>query len=173
MEILIQAIGFGGVIASTASFQSKKHGKILFFRTLNEFFFAIQYFLLGAYTGTAMNLLGCVRNVIFTRQVEKKKSTKYSVIVFSILFTVFGIITWQGAKSILIIVAKFLSTVAYGNKNTTIVRGLTLITSTSWLIYNAFVFSIAGILCEAFTIVSLIAGIIRFDLMPRLNKNNE
>lgn len=166
MEIIIQGLGVLGIIASIISFQCKKHNHILFFRTLNELLFGIQYFLLGAYTGMAMNFVGCVRNTIFSKQVERKKDTKISVIIFCILFTVFGIATWQGAKSVLIIVAKVLSTLAYGNKNTTLVRCIVLTTSSSWLIYNIFVNSIAGVACEVFTLCSLITGIIRLDIVP-------
>lgn len=82
-----------------------------------------------------------------------------------------GVAAWQGPKSILIIIAKILSTIAYGNKNTTVVRAIIFVTSTSWLVYNYMVFSIAGVICEAFTLVSLIAGVIRLDIIPRLKKN--
>lgn len=168
MNIIIQTIGGLGILASVISFQCKKHNAILFFRTLNESIFAIQYFLLTAYTGMAVNLIGCVRNIIFTKQVEKKKSTKISIIIFSVLFAVFGIIFWQGPKSLLIIIAKVLSTIAYGNKNPATVRKIVLVTSLSWLVYNSCVFSIAGILCEAFTVVSLCVGIVRLDIIPLL-----
>ena len=166
MQIIIQAIGVLGIIASIIAFQTKKHNQILLFKTLNEFLFAIQYVLLGAYTGMAMNLVGCVRNIVFTKQVEKQKKTTLSSIIFSILFTVFGIATWGGAKSLLIIIAKVLSTIAYSNQNTTVVRVIIFITSISWLIYNICVFSVAGAFCEAFTIISIIAGMIRFDIVP-------
>ena len=170
MYIVIQLIGGLGIIASIISFQCIKHNLVLLFRTLNEFLFAIQYFLLGAYTGMAMNLVGCVRNIIFTKQVSKNKKTTVSIILFSLLFTIFGIVTWQGPKSVLIIVAKVLSTLAYGNKNTSFVRKTILITSTSWLLYNSLVFSIAGVLCEAITLVSIIIGIIRLDIFPMIRK---
>ena len=173
MAFIIQGIGGIGIVASIISFQCKKHKSILLFRTLNEFFFAIQYFLLGAYTGMAMNLVGCVRNTIFSRQVEKEKKTTVAMVIFSILFVGFGVVTWQGLKSILIIVAKVLSTMAYGNKNTRVVRGILFITCTSWLIYNACVFSIAGVLCEAFTLGSLIVGTMRFDIIPFVKKRWE
>lgn len=170
MEIIIQLIGVLGIIASIISFQCKKHNSILFFRTLNEFLFGIQYFLLDAYTGMAMNLVGCVRNIVFTKQISKNKKTTMSTIIFGVLFLTFGIVTWQGAKSILIIVAKVLSTIAYGNKNTTVVRTILFITCTSWLIYNAFVMSIAGVFCEAFTLCSLIIGVIRLDIIPLVSR---
>lgn len=172
MDLIIQSIGALGILASIISFQCKKHNKILLFRTLNEFLFGIQYFMLGAYTGMAMNLVGCVRNIIFSKHVKKGKATVPFIAVFCVIFTAFGIFTWQGLKSVLIIIAKVLSTIAYGNKNTTFVRTIILFTSASWLIYNACVYSIAGVICEAFTIISIISGIIRFDIIPRI-KNNE
>ena len=170
MGIITQLVGVFGIIASVISFQCKKHKSILFFRSLNEFIFAVQYLLLGAYTGMAMNLIGCVRNFIFTNQISKGKRTILSTIAFCILFTFFGIFTWQGKKSVLIIIAKILSTLAYGNKNTTIVRAILFVTCTSWLIYNCMVFSIAGVLNEAFTLISLIIGVIRLDIIPLIKK---
>ena len=170
MDILVQLIGGLGILASLISFQCKKHNSILAFRTLNEAIFAAQYLMLGAYTGMAMNLIGCVRNTVFTKQVAKGKKTTVPTVIFCVIFLVFGIFTWQGMKSILIIVAKVLSTVAYGNKNPTVVRGIVFITCTSWLIYNYCVFSVAGVICEAVTLISLLIGIVRLDIMPRLAK---
>ena len=113
-----------------------------------------------------MNLLGSVRNIIFTKQVDRGRSTKGTMVLFSGLFFVFGLLTWQGSKSILIIIAKIVSTVAYGNKNPAVVRLLALLTSTAWLIYNASIYSYAGVFSEAFTILSILIGIIRLDLPP-------
>ena len=111
-----------------------------------------------------------MRNAVFTKQISKDKKTTVSTVVFAVIFFVFGILTWQGMKSILIIVAKVLSTVAYGNKNTTVVRTIIFMTSASWLIYNYCVFSIAGVVCEALTLISLLIGIVRLDVAPRLAK---
>ena len=172
-DILIQLIGAFGIAASIAAFQFKKHGTVLLFRTLNEVLFAVQYFLLGAFTGAAASVIGIVRNLIFKKRVEKGRNTALFIAIFCVLFTLFGILTWEGPKSILIIVAKVLSTVSYGNKNTTVIRTIGLVTTASWLVYNWVVFSIAGVLCEAFTLVSLIVGIIRLDLLPRLSKSKK
>ena len=169
-DILIQLIGAFGIAASIAAFQFKKHGTILVFRTLNEALFAVQYFLLGAFTGAAASLIGIARNLIFKNRVAKGKTTTLFIAIFSALFVLFGILTWEGPKSILIIVAKVLSTVSYGNKNTSVIRVIGLVTTTSWLVYNWFVFSIAGVLCEAFTLTSLLVGIVRLDLLPRWKK---
>ena len=163
-NIFVQAIGVIGIISSIISFQCKRHKPLMIFRTGNELFFALQYFLLGAYTGTAMNLIGCVRNVIFAEMVERKKSTVSMRFIFSGLFLLFSVFTWAGFKSILVAAAKVLSTFAYGSKNIAFVRVMILITSISWFTYNFIVRSYAGCVCEFLTICSIIAGIIRIDL---------
>ena len=75
-EILIQGIGVLGILASILSFQCRKHSRILALRTANELLFAVQYAMLGAYTGMAMNLVGCVRNTVFSAQVRRGKAPR-------------------------------------------------------------------------------------------------
>lgn len=167
--IFVQFLGVLGILASVLSFQCNGHKKLVVLRTLNEFFFGIQYVLLGAYTGAAMNAVGCVRNLFFAKQVESEKSTVGTRFVFSVLFLAFTAFTRAGFKSVLIGIAKVVSTFAYGSSNVFLVRILIFLTSSSWLAYNVFVGSYAGILCEAFSLVSIIAGVIRIDI-PELKR---
>ena len=163
----VQIIGYIGLIFSVIAFQCKKHRNVMIFKTANELIFCIQYILLGAYTGAAMNLVGSARNLIFARTVAKGRSTKGWQALFAVFFTVFGLFTWQGPISIMIIAAKVITTIAYGIENTTLVRLLTLPTSICWLIYNGWSGSVGGVLCEAFTIASILVAMLRIDL-PRL-----
>lgn len=168
---LIQGLGFLGILASVLSFQCKTHKRILFLRTMNEFLFGIQYLLLGAYTGTAMNFVGCVRNYVFSYQVEKGKKTTLSRALFSAGFVLFSLVTWSGPKSLLIAVAKVLSTYAYGCTDTVRMRWIILATSTSWLIYNACIGSVAGIVCEGFTLLSLVVAIVRIHTIRKRSRH--
>lgn len=165
--IVIQSVGVLGIAAGVAAFQCSEHKRLILFRTANELLFAIQYLLLGAYTGAAMNLVGCVRNVIFGKMVERGKSTISGRILFSLLFVVFSIFTWAGMKSILIGIAKVVSTFAYGSSKTSVVRIMIFCTSLAWLVYNFLVGSYAGCLCELFTLISIIVGIVRIDISKR------
>lgn len=73
-NIIVQVLGAAGITASIFSAQCKKQKNLLWFRTANEFLFGIQYIMLGAYTGAAMNAIGCARNCIFVRLVKKEKA---------------------------------------------------------------------------------------------------
>ena len=170
MEILIELLGGFGILFAVLAFQCKKHNRVIAFRNLNMLFFAGQYVLLGAYTGMAMNIIGMIRNVIFSEQVKRGKSTRISISAFCAIFLVAGIITWEGPKSILLILAKLISTAAYGNKNLLVVRLLVLFTSSSWLVYNLFVGSYAGMLCEVLTLLSILIALWRYHV-PHGQKN--
>ena len=168
--ILTQALGLCGILCGAIAFQCKKHSNIMLFRTVNELLFAIQYLLLGAYTGMAMDLIGCLRNQLFASQIKRNKSTLLTQIIFCIIFLIGGIATWSGYISILAITAKLLSTVAYSLKNTKILRLIILTTSSCWLVYNAMVSSWAGVLCEVFTLSSIVISLFRFYILPKLKK---
>ena len=109
-----------------------------------------------------MNIIGSVRNLIFAALVKKGKSTTPWIIVFSVLTVVFGVLTWAGPISLLAIAGKLITTVAYGMKNPSGVRLLTIPSCLCWGVYNALNFSLAGICTEAFSLASIIAGEVRY-----------
>ncbi len=170
MAILIQVLGILGIMASIWSFQCNTHKKIMIFRTINESLFAVQYVLLGAYTGAVMCVVGCVRNLIFADRVAKEKSTLIPRIVFCVIFGAAGVFSWDGLLSLLIIFAKVLSTAAYGSKRANRIRMLSFTTSTCWLVYNLFISSYTGAICEVLTLCSIISGIVRLDIYPAISK---
>lgn len=164
---VVQLIGFVGMFLCIISFQSKSYQKIIWIRVASEFVFAVQYFLLGAYTGMATNLTSCVTNSIYRDRIKRGKKVLGFQIAFGILFAVIGILSWHGPLSLLVIAAKILSTVANGNPNPKTIRIFNLIINPLWLIYDIFVFSLAGIMSDAFTIISLIIAMIRFSKKPQ------
>lgn len=164
LDFITTVLGVFGILTSILSFQCKKHNRLMFLKTASEGLFAVQYCLLGAYTGMMMNIIGCIRNLLFAKWVQRQKSTKIPRLVFGILFVLFSVVTWAGFKSALSGFAKVLSTVAYGSANTGFVRIVIFITGICWLIYNYKVGSYTGCICELLTICSIIVGILRIDL---------
>ena len=168
--ILVQGIGFMGIACSILAFQYKQYRPLVTLRAATELFFGIQYILLGAYSGAAMDFLGCFRNWVFLDCDKKGKSLRPWRILFSVIFVAATLLTWAGPKSLLSAVAKVASTVAYGSSNPRLIRFITLCSSSCWLIYNLLVFSLAGVLGEIITLTSVLIGIIRFDILPRAKR---
>ena len=160
-DVFIQGIGFVGIGLNIWAVQFNKHWQIVLLKTLGTLAFTIQYLFLKAYTGMAMDAIGVFRNILFIFVVKKEKTTLPWIILFSSLTLVLGIISFEGAISLLVIVAKLLSCISYGLKSPKMIRMLNLPSSTCWLVYNALHFTLAGVLNEVFVIISIIIAEIR------------
>ena len=182
-EIFVQLLGFIAIALNIIAVQFNKYGTIIFFKTLGSILFALQYFLLGAYTGMIMDIVGSVRNIIFSLNVKNKRSNKISVVIFSCITAIAGIVTialtWDVSEirwtdniqfatvlmviiSILSIVAKLISTIAYAIDDPHKMRILNLPSSGCWLIYNFVAFTLAGIINEIMTLTSVLIAEFRF-----------
>ncbi len=160
-EIFIEILGVCGILCSVTAFQCKNYKAIMTWRVSCETIFGIQYLLLGAYTGMFMNWFGALRTITFLILAKYNKSTMIARIMYSGCFGLFAALTWNGAESLLAVMAKIVSTFIYGSKNVTIVRIGVIFTSITLIIYNIIVGSYAGIICDSLTIISIIVGIVR------------
>lgn len=199
-DILIQVIGFVGIALNILSVQFNKHWQIMLFKTLGSLTFVIQYLLLGAWVGMVMDLIGSIRNIVFTLNVKNNKSNKWWIIFFSIITLIAGVLTiiftwdksigyasnWSNnpnvvliiaiSISIISIVAKLLTTIAYGFKNPHLIRMINLPSNACWVVYNVVAFSIAGVINDLMCLLSIIVAEIRFrkqDIPDTLKENND
>ncbi len=196
-DVFIQVIGFIGIGLNILSVQFNKHWKIMLFKTLGSMTFVLQYILLGAWVGVIMDLIGSIRNVIFTLNVKNNKSNKFWIVFFSFITVLAGvttiILTWDKSIgyaqnwstnqntvliiavsiSIISIIAKLLTTIAYGFKNPHVIRMVNLPSNACWVIYNAVAFSIAGVINDLMCLISIIIAEIRFKKKPTPKKQND
>ncbi len=164
LNIIIQGIGFIGLAFAVSSFQSRKLKGILLFQTLGNTAFVIHFVMLGAYTGAAINLLGAFRNMVFYNKEKAWASKKIWLYFFAAVYIVSGIVSWKNIYSLLPIIGVLMTTVAYWIRDAAVTRKLVVPASIFWLIYSIAVFSIPGIITEAFILVSVITAIIRYDI---------
>ena len=167
MNILAQAIGCIGTVLFFISYQQKKKKNIMLFQIFGITMFTIHFFMLEAYSGFAMNLLGIIRAVVIYFSGRKWADSRVWYYGFMVSYVVLGIAVWEDWFSILPIIAMILSTYAFYLTDETKLRLLTFPCSPSWLIYNVHHGSISGTITECFTMTSLIIAMIRYDL-PKL-----
>lgn len=170
-DIFVQGIGFIGIGLNIFAVQFNKHWQIILVKTLGSAMFVIQYILLSAWTGAAMDGIGILRNIIFIFAVQKGKPTLIWIILFSVLTIVLGAVTYEGYISFLAIGAKLLSCIAYGINNPRTIRYLGLPTSMLWITYNSIHISIAGVINELLVTSSIIIAEIRYIKILKKNKN--
>ena len=80
------------------------------------------------------------------------------------MFVVIGLLSWHSWISIFVVLAKLISSVALGINNPKIIRILNLISTPCWLMYNIFMFNIAGMCSDLIMLTSLVVAVIRLDL---------
>ncbi|MCL2513764.1 MAG: YgjV family protein [Oscillospiraceae bacterium] len=167
LNIIAQAIGFIGTAFLVISYQQKKRRGIIVFQIFCSAFFALHFYLLGAYTGCAMNVLGGLRSTVYSYS-EEKKWAKHNFwpVLFFIVFLAAGILTWKNIWSLLPTFAMCLSTISLWLRDPKKIRFLTSPTLPCWLVYNLMNKSIAGFITEIFTIISMATAIIRYDVLP-------
>ena len=93
---------------------------------------------------------------------ERSKACYIVTAVLTLGMCLAGVLSWQGAMSLLIIIPLMVNTVFLSLGIPQLLRKSVIFTSSFVLLYNVFVFSIGGILNEAVSIISSIIGIIRF-----------
>jgi len=171
-----QIFGILGMAMNVLSYQGKEKKALILMQLFGSLFFAINMFMLNAIMGGMLNTIGIARALIYSNS-EKLKNIKKINLIFAFLYilsyvaiftvfkkeaTVFNLIV-----EILPLIAMLATTIGFSMKKAANIRRLTLISSPSWLIYNCLVFSLGGILCEVFSLVSVFIGILRFDVKKK------
>lgn len=170
-QIIIQGIGYLALFFVVFSFQKKKRGTLLLIMLTGLLLFVIHYYLLGAWTGALMNLIEA--GVVFVS--FKKETCSWAkhhlwLYVFIILYILVGFVALKSLSDFLPILAQIFAAIAVWQKNPRTIRFLTLIPRPLWFVYNFIVGSQAGMIAEIFIFISVIVGIVRFDIL-RQNKN--
>lgn len=170
MNIVIQIIGIAAMLFSVFSFQMNKHKHIMIMQILATTLFGLQYFLLGAYTGMAVDIVATLRGIVFYHRDKEWAKSNIWIVVFIILFILSGFLTWQGPSSLLMTSAMILNTFSFSFTKPKLVRSTILISSPLVLIYNILTGSIGGIINEVCVELSSIIGLLRYDIKRKVDK---
>ena len=164
-KILIQSIGFLAMAIGILSFQRKRRAAIIGFQMTASTLWSIQFLLLGGYSGTIQNVLCIARGFVLVQKGKRKWADSYytlAAIIFCFAATGFITVGLEGAWALLPIGASIASSIALFMDKEEILRKLSLIVSPLWLVYNVHTGSIAGIVAETFTIISILIALYRF-----------
>lgn len=153
------------LLAFTYYFKDRK--KILVFNFLSILANSVEFILLGAYPGLAMNGVAILRDAIFiideNRSTKKDKVTIKDVFVLLFLFEisiVLSIFTFDGIFSLFAMGATMIFTYSIWQKNTKVYKLLGPFVSLCWIVYKIYIKSIFGIILESVLLISTIIGYI-------------
>lgn len=164
-EIAGQVISVFAMSLIILSFQFKRRAVYYIMQIGGNALFAISFLLLGNVAGCLMNAMGIVRGLLMLRLGERRNT--WVLVLINALFVagaVFaGTVGGDGWACLVSLIPQVFGTFSmwYGSDNA--IRWIQLgLISPFWLINNIWIsFSIGGIICEAFCMVSAAVYLIR------------
>jgi len=165
MEIIIgQLLGLVGIILLIAVFQVDDRRKLLHIQILSNLTWSSYYIVLGAFTAAGLIALGIVRNYLFDRY----RQYEWVLGLMVVMYTIVTLITWKDWTSIMALIGMIMATIALWQKKPRHIRLTSLTVTPFWLTYNTLNGSYWGIVGDLVTFGSVVIGIWRFDISPKL-----
>ena len=173
MILTAQIIGIVAMAANVIAYQFKSKRSIILCQLLGSTLFAVNMFMLGAVMGGLLNIVGIARALVYIKP-ERLKLPRIAIngifmllyiASYVLVFAVFGKepTPFNLIVEILPLVGMGAMTVGLSLNGAKRIRICGFINSPCWLIYNILNFSIGGILCEVFGLISVTSAYIRLD----------
>ena len=159
--IIGQCFGVVAIILGVISYQMKTQRQMLFVLTATATVFCIHYLMIGAITGMAMNAVNILRNIAYDYRTRKGSKNMALPIVFAVIQAAMAILTWEAWYSVFIFIGVVANTVCMSFTNAQRLRASILVTSVFVFTYDAFAFSIGGMIFESMSFASAGIGIFR------------
>ena len=174
MQLAAQILSIVGCAIMIFSFQFKNNRHLFIAQALSALTFGLSYVLLKTYDGALMNVVALTNGVLLFLGPKFRK--KIFMILICIGFAIAPIVSillagdaWldkpllEQIFGIVIGIGQIAITLAMWKDDGKIIRNTRLFfTSPAWLIYNISVLSSGGIICEVFSIISIIISFIRY-----------
>lgn len=153
-------LGFISVGLFVYSYQRSKKQKILAIQTVATALSCIQYLLIGAFSGFALNIVCIIRNFIYSYRDKKNTKDWVSPLLLALLMAGVSVFSWEGLHSLMITAGLVINTVSLGILGSKNIKRSIIVSSSLILTYNIFAGSYSGILSESLSIISAIIGVI-------------
>ena len=167
IKVVAQGFGILGLIFSVLSYQEKRNNRFFIKQGLAGLMFFINFLMIGAISAALFNLTNLVRGTLFSNKEKKlwRLITVVSLYTICLAISLYSIIDnpFQIFLSVLTYSTLEMMTVLMWKGNGKHIRyGQFFVSSPSWIVHNIFNFSLGGILCEVFMMMSVIVSFIRF-----------
>jgi hypothetical protein len=160
--VLAQIIGATGLLLALSVFQVNKRKSMLKIGISASMLYTIQYILLGAFTGAAMNVVGTTRGYVYYKVIPSKKH-RWVLLTFIGVACLGALFTWEGPISWLALAGSICGGFSVWHKNPKYIRRWALLGPPLWFAYNGISGSYPGMVSEVIMLSSNLMGEYRFD----------
>lgn len=167
IEIIAQIFGMAGFVLTVYSFQEKNNKKFFIKQGLAGLMFFLNFILIGAVSAALFNLTNLFRGTIFSKNDHKLWRVLLIEAMYTACFVFSVCMITDNPLQIFLSALTFFSlavmTVFMWLGNGKHIRYAQFtVSSPSWIIHNIFNFSLGGLLCEIFSMCSVVVSFIRF-----------
>lgn len=163
-DILTQLVGAAGTCFCVAAYQCKSSRRLVFNELMCALLYVIQYFMLGAFTGSLTMVISVVTNTISCGDRAWMRWRGWPA-VFTAVYALSCCFTWDSWLSLLPCAATILTSTANFIRNGRLIRlGRLCAACPMWLTYNIFNRAWAGVVCEVFVAASILLSIRRYGV---------
>ena len=166
MKLLAQVVGIFAVASYLLSYQLKRRKQIIVVNATSSFLYVLQYILLGAFEGAAIDVLSAVSTVVAHNSDKKfvKKYLKFIFLALNIAFCVAGIILYKNIYSLFPVAGAMLQSGAFWLKDEKHIRLVSFLGAPFWLVYNALSGAYGPAIGSVLSLFSIGIAIIRYDI---------
>lgn len=166
MYILGQILGIVAIILGFLTYQMRTRERLVFVQIATTLCFCVHYFLIGAYSGMALNAVAMIRNIVYYFTGKNGAVSRVWAVTFAVCMGAMGVLSWQAWYSVFVVIGLIINSYCMSFSNPQNIRKSILVTSPLVLIYNIIVHSFGGAVYESVAIISSFIGVLR-------HKNNK
>ncbi len=169
LEIIATVVGAVAAAIFIASYQLKTRKWILFFGALARVLFILQYVLLGAFSGAALDLIAILAAFLAGRKNHPtvKKLLVPIIVLIHAAILVASALLYQSWYDIFVLLAATFCVAALWFSKEKLIRRISLCGSPCWLVYNIASKAYFSAVSDTFAILSLLLAIWRYDIRKK------
>lgn len=162
------AVGVLAVILFLLSYQQKTRIRIIVFNTASRLLYILQYIMLGAFEGAALDILGAVSSAIAGKKNSGfvKKHARLLLILIDAVIIAVGLLLYENVCSLLPIAGVLLHTTAFWIDGEKIIRRVSLAGSPFWFAYNFYSKAYGSAVGDLLTVGSILIAMFRYRKTP-------
>jgi hypothetical protein len=169
MYTIAQIVGILAVATFLLSYQLKKRKNIILVNAASSFLYVLQYILLGALEGAAIDVLSTVSTVAAHNK-GKRFLDKYAGLILLLLnlsILAAGLALYKNIFSLFPVVGAILQTSAFWITDEKRIRQVSFLGTPFWLTYNLVSQAYGAAVGSFLSMVSIGLAIYRYDIYPK------
>lgn len=166
MKFVALIVGLAAVTLFLLSYQQKKRKNIIIFNATSRILYIVQYILLGAFEGAALDVLGTVSSVAAQNKDKGfiARHTKLVLLLMNLALLGAGLATYKNIFSLFPVVGVMLHTSAFWINDEKTIRIVSFLGSPFWLVYNLVSCAYGSAVGDVLSMVSIGIAFFRYDV---------